>query len=129
MVWVLLIDAALVLAFWAVSKHWVWITNHLGNCVFRQVTGLYCPGCGGTRMVRDLLHGDFFSAPRYNPLLFSLVLYLAVAWILYHVFAFSGRAYYRAIVNRRALWLILCVTLVFALTRNIPVRPFTWLSP
>ena len=29
-------------------------------CILRQMTGLYCPGCGGTRAVLFLLHGQEF---------------------------------------------------------------------
>lgn len=36
-------------------------------CVFQRVLGLYCPGCGGTRAFRALLHGDIFSALYYHP--------------------------------------------------------------
>lgn len=37
-------------------------------CLFRAVTGLYCPGCGGTRAVWYLLHGHFFLSFRFHPL-------------------------------------------------------------
>ena len=36
-------------------------------CAFHSLTGLYCPGCGGTRAVRELLYGDLrMSFPRKN---------------------------------------------------------------
>ena len=38
-------------------------------CIFRIVTGCNCPGCGGLRATYCLLHGDFISALKYNPLL------------------------------------------------------------
>ena len=30
--------------------------------------GFYCPGCGGTRAVKALLHGRFLDAVWYHPL-------------------------------------------------------------
>ncbi len=38
-----------------------------GGCMFHAVTGLYCPGCGGTRAVLALLHGDLVRSLRYHP--------------------------------------------------------------
>lgn len=45
-----------------------------GPCLFHTMTGLYCPGCGGTRAVWYLLHGHFLLSLRFHP----LVLYTAV---------------------------------------------------
>lgn len=47
-------------------------------CVFHEITGLYCPGCGGTRAVKALLLGEIRLSFFYHP----LVLYCAVvaAW-------------------------------------------------
>lgn len=47
-------------------------------CLFRAFTGLYCPGCGGTRALRYLLHGQIGLSLRYHP----LVLYGAVVLAL-----------------------------------------------
>lgn len=43
-------------------------------CLFQQMTGLYCPGCGGTRAVRALLAGHPFLSFLYHP----VVPYMAV---------------------------------------------------
>ncbi len=50
----------------------LYITNfNLGRyllpCVFHKVTGLYCPGCGGTRAVTFLLHGRLWASFIYHP--------------------------------------------------------------
>lgn len=46
-------------------------------CLFHFLTGLYCPGCGGTRAVRLLLRGDLLGSLYYHPLaLYGAVLYL-----------------------------------------------------
>lgn len=47
-------------------------------CLFHLITGLYCPGCGGTRAVRSLLRGDVVQSFYYHP----LVPYMAVVVIL-----------------------------------------------
>lgn len=44
-------------------------------CIFHSLTGLYCPGCGGTRAVRTLLQGDLRMSVQYHP----LVLYTVIA--------------------------------------------------
>lgn len=43
-------------------------------CLFHLLTGLYCPGCGGTRAVISLMHGQVRQSLVYHP----LVLYMAV---------------------------------------------------
>lgn len=38
-------------------------------CPFRLATGGWCPGCGGTRALRHLMHGDLSMSLSLNPLL------------------------------------------------------------
>lgn len=45
-------------------------------CIFHSVTGLYCPGCGGTRAARLLLQGNILQSLYYHPLvLYGAALY------------------------------------------------------
>ena len=37
-------------------------------CLFLSLTGLYCPGCGGTRAIRFLLQGQLIKSLLYHPL-------------------------------------------------------------
>lgn len=37
-------------------------------CFFSNVLGIYCPGCGGTRAVYALVHGELLKAVWYHPL-------------------------------------------------------------
>lgn len=51
-------------------------------CLFRAVTGLPCPGCGITRSVVDLAHGEISASFRHHP--FGIfVLFLIAAQIPY----------------------------------------------
>lgn len=43
------------------------ITEHIRPCMLHKLTGLYCPGCGGTRAVRSLLTCDILKSFYYNP--------------------------------------------------------------
>ena len=43
------------------------------RCVFHELTGLDCPGCGGTRALYQLLHGNVAAAWHLNPMLFLLM--------------------------------------------------------
>lgn len=52
-------------------------------CPFRLLTGIPCPGCGGLRAAKALLHGEVLQALYINPLSCLVVLSLAVLPFLY----------------------------------------------
>lgn len=45
-------------------------------CAFHEMTGMYCTGCGGTRMVISIIKLQFYQAFRYNPFLFITLPFL-----------------------------------------------------
>jgi hypothetical protein len=47
------------------------------RCAFHALTGLECPGCGGTRALHQLLHGRFAEAYRLNPMLLLMAPFAA----------------------------------------------------
>lgn len=87
-------------------------------CPFRAVTGLRCPGCGGTRAMYSLLNGDLAGAIRMNPLV--LVLYPVVIG-----FGTSVLADYRAssrlakVLSWSAFALLMAGVLYSGLIRNL----------
>ena len=55
-----------------------WMTRQGFPCLFHLLTGLYCPGCGGTRAVRAMMAGNLALSFQYHP----LVLYTAAVLTL-----------------------------------------------
>lgn len=53
-------------AFKLLGNHFT-VFRILSNCVFWQMTGFYCPGCGGTRSFIYLIHGDIIKSIVYYP--------------------------------------------------------------
>ena len=96
------------------------------GCTFHQLTGLNCPGCGATRSLHALLHGDFPTALRDNALFVGALIFFTArgAWFL--------RNHFRGRTNGdffpvKWLWPLLAVALAFSVLRNLPA--FAFLSP
>ena len=57
-------------------------TFFMPRCVFHEITGLQCMGCGAQRMIHALLHGDVGGAFRANAFLVLALPFLAfLAWL------------------------------------------------
>jgi hypothetical protein len=98
-------------------------------CLLHAATGLHCIGCGGTRCVYALMHGDLRQALAYH-FLAPLVLPFFLVWVAQHAVAtLRGRPAPKAWLGRRALWVLGVVVLVFGIVRNIPVEPCSELAP
>ena len=52
----------------------------LPSCYLYELTGIYCPGCGCTRAVYALIHGDVILSLKQNPL---VIVSLAALFVLY----------------------------------------------
>jgi hypothetical protein len=64
-------------------------------CMFKRVFSLPCPGCGLTRSVASVLHGDFLKSWSYHPL---GIFFVGAALLLVFNLAMPRR---RAVVVRR----------------------------
>jgi hypothetical protein len=100
-------------------------------CIFHTVTGWHCPGCGATRAVYALLHGNPAEAARKNAL-FLLALPFIAFW--------GGRSTWRFVrgeppressllLRPRVTCAIVIAIFAFAILRNLPWAPFTLLAP
>ena len=93
-------------------------------CVFRQLTGLQCPGCGSTRALHQLLHGHFVAAFTLNPLFVIATPLLLYVLLKYTTLAFRGITPKPNALPARYIYLIFVVIVSFWILRNTPLYPF-----
>ncbi|GAB2503950.1 DUF2752 domain-containing protein [Arenimonas alkanexedens] len=99
----------------------------LPPCPFHWATGLFCPGCGSTRTLHALLHGDVATAMAMNPLLvLSLPL---VALLLAQQLGWTRATWQPALdrIGDARVWAVLLIG--YGVLRNLPWLPFTSLAP
>ena len=68
-------------------------------CSLRTMTGIPCIGCGGTRAMKALAHGEFVAAVKYNPLVVLGVL-VVMLWFAWTVATMKMARYQRAWVGK-----------------------------
>lgn len=93
-------------------------------CIFYEVTGLYCPGCGITRLCVSLFEGDLYQAFRYNPIIFIDVPIIFILFVL--DILFKDKKIIKKITNVLIIILVV-ITVIFGVLRNIPA--FSFLAP
>lgn len=90
--------------------------GHPIPCLFHQITGLQCPGCGNTRAVLALLELDIMRALSYNYLFPVCLFYLCFVYIRCSVAYYqTGKFTYRtpapamdiAILSLLVIWWII----------------------
>lgn len=98
------------------------------HCLFYQLTGLFCPACGGTRSIIHLLDGRLLLALKSN----------ALAVIMLPVIGYGLATASRLALDRRfspvdikiapfLVWSVLAVVIVFWIIRNLSF--FSFLNP
>ena len=100
------------------------------KCIFLKYTGLYCPGCGGTRATYYLIHGNIVKALDYNCLFVFLLPFMFYLYILTFGIKYNGRPLIKVTRFSLNFCIGLGVIIVgFCILRNIPVYPFRYLAP
>jgi hypothetical protein len=95
-------------------------------CQFHRLTGLNCPGCGATRALYALLHGNSSTAMHDNLLLVAAIPATALRGFWFGLNRLRGRPNGRFFPN--SLWIPLLIVMgLFGVLRNLPM--FSFLSP
>ncbi len=88
------------------------------KCIFHQLTGLNCPGCGLQRAIHALMHGQVAEAVRYNAILPVMAVF-AATYAAVHTLRRRWPRLDQAITSGNAALLIVAIILAWWILRNI----------
>lgn len=89
----------------------LWPRDYRIPCLFHASTGLLCPGCGTTRSLTALIHGDLAAAFSFNQLIYFIPVFLVA-------YEFAKRSKHRTTINLGLAITAGVCTLGFFLFRN-----------
>ena len=112
----------------------VWYFDPTQNAIFPacplyKTTGFACPGCGLTRGLHALLHGDVLTALDFNALIPLFLLIFGYFFASLISVAIRGRGIIQLERNLIILWVLVGILLLFGVLRNLPFYPFSVLFP
>ncbi len=97
------------------------------SCMTYRIFGVYCAGCGLSRQLHHILHGEFLLAFSYNPMGIVIWPVLLVVYIVFVRWAIWDKPF-----PNLPLWAVIVFTgvlVVYMILRNIPHEPFIYLAP
>ena len=119
--------AAIILLLGLVYYAFICLTGYVIPCVFNLATGLYCPGCGITRMVLSLAQFDFVSAAHNNLIVFSLMVPVC-AYLLMKLIRYITKGETRYTLTDKIVIIVIALAMfAFWIMRNLP--QFSFLAP
>lgn len=59
------------------------IMQFIPECIVYKYLNIYCPSCGGTRCIRNILQGNFIQAFKDHSVFFITIIYLLLLNIIY----------------------------------------------
>ncbi len=88
------------------------------RCLFYATTHWLCPGCGSTRALHALLHGDLRNALHYNAL-FTLLAPIGFFWFAFYCYqAVRNNRFPPLAVPRSVTIPLVAVIVLFTIARN-----------
>lgn len=94
-------------------------------CIFKEITGFYCPGCGTTRLLKSLFKLEIKQAFMYNPIVFILMPFIGIYFIdRIRISLFNKISFIPLKINKVFWNIALLITIIFGILRNIPMFDF-----
>ena len=104
------------------------INNYKIPCIINSIFGIYCPGCGITRMFLSIIKLDFYQAFRYNPIAFLLLPFVIFYGYLELKTKIFNKKNFLNSEKYKFVWIVLGIILiVYGILRN--TGPFKFLAP
>ncbi len=97
-------------------------------CPTNALLHINCPGCGASRALYSLMHGDVPAALGYNALAVAVVVLFAASFVTYTAGLWRGRKFRSWYDVRWVPTALVAITLVWFVIRNLPFAPFTSLK-
>ena len=119
-----IIGGATALFFLNPSEH-----SFFPKCSFYVATGFSCPGCGSTRALFHLTHGNLLEALRLNPGLMALITLGLTDYIRFVVSVIHGNPFQTLFGRLKLLGALMGVMMVYGVIRNLPWPLFESLAP
>jgi hypothetical protein len=87
------------------------------HCFTQELFGFRCIGCGATRAVHSLLHGDIMTALKYN---FLAVMLFPAAAVFMFFFVFKGNDAEKFIkINTTTVVILGIIIIILTVLRNV----------
>jgi hypothetical protein len=96
-------------------------------CMFHELTGLDCPGCGSTRAFHQLVHGHLLAAVRYNAMFVASV--PLGGWFAWTAWKRRANNDPRPLIRPVLIWTYFGAWLLFGVLRDLPVPWLAWFAP
>jgi hypothetical protein len=94
------------------------------QCPFHELLHLPCPGCGATRAIAAILHGNVIEAINQNALITLLLPLAATYGILCYIRLLQRKSLRRAQPPQAIIYTALTLASIFTIVRNLPPHAF-----
>lgn len=104
------------------------LMNVLGvsyECTIWEYFGVYCAGCGATRMAIEIMHLNFYQAFRYNEFIMCTIPYVAYTYVKECVCYIRTGDVSEKALKKTVVYAVLLI--LFGIVRNMEM--FNWLQP